>query len=255
MLKQVMDLKVLERIGLTEGESRVYLALLRLGMSTIGNIIKEANVSNSKVYDILDRLSKKGLVGMVIINNRRNFEPKDPSRLKEFVEIKEKEIEEEKKEVEQLIPQLKQTYKYAEPMQEAEILQGARGIKTFCEMILTKFEKGDIFYVLGAPKEANELLGTYFQDWHERRAKKGVTCKILYNQDARDWAKKRKRTKLTEVRFLPEEIETPALIDIGKEYVATLLFGERPLCVVIKNKKIAESYLSYFNLLWKQAKK
>jgi sugar-specific transcriptional regulator TrmB len=45
-------------LGLTEGESKVYLALLRTGPSTIGRIIKEARVSNSKIYDILDRLKK-----------------------------------------------------------------------------------------------------------------------------------------------------------------------------------------------------
>ena len=49
---------------------------------------------------------------------------------------------------------------------------------------------------------------------------------------------------------MPSEIITPALIDIGKDYVATVLFGERPLCIVIKNKKIYESYLSYFKRLW-----
>jgi len=56
------------------------------------------------------------------------------------------------------------------------------------------------------------------------------------------------------VRYLPEEIVTPAIIDIAKDYVATILFGEKPLCIVIKNKKIAESYLAYFNLLWKLSK-
>ena len=79
----------LENIGLTEGESKVYLALLRMRVSTIGNIIKEARVSNSKVYNILDRLSKKGLVGTVIIKNKRHFEAKDPSRLKEFIKLEE----------------------------------------------------------------------------------------------------------------------------------------------------------------------
>ncbi len=250
-----METERLERIGLTEGESKVYLALLKLGGSTIGKIIKEANVSNSKIYDILDRLNKKGLVSKVIINNRKQFEAKDPSRIKEFVELKEKELNDEKKEVEKLIPELQQIYKYAEPSQEAEILQGLKGIKTFTEMILSKLEKGDNFYILGAPNEANESLGAYFQDWHERRAKKGIYCKILFNQDSKVWGERRQKTPLTEVRFLPKNVKTPALVDIGKDYVATILFGERPLCVIIKNKKIGESYLSYFELLWKSAKK
>ena len=241
----------LEQIGLTEGESKVYLSLLRIGASTIGKIIKEAQVSNSKIYDILDRLNKKGLVGISIINNVKHFEAKNPSVISDLISDKEENI----KKIKDEIPRLQEMYKYAEPIQEAEILQGVRGIKTFTEMILEKLNKGDVFYILGAPKESNELMGAYFQDWHTRRVKKGVKCKILYNKDAEKWAERRSKTPLTEIKFLPENVKTPALVDIGKDYVATILFGERPLCIIIKNKKIYESYLSYFQLLWKQAKK
>lgn len=240
----------LEEIGLTEGESKVYLSLLKLGSSTISSIIKEAQVSNSKIYDILDRLNKKGLVGISSINNVRHFEAKDPSVITELISKKEEDIQKIKAE----IPRLQEMYKYAEPVQEVEILSGIRGIKTFTEMILSKLEKGDTFYILGAPKEATEVLGAYFQEWHERRAQKGVRCKILFNEEAKERAEIRKKTSLTEVRFLPKNIKTPALIDIGKDYVATLLFGERPLCIVIKNKKVYESYLTYFELLWKSSK-
>jgi sugar-specific transcriptional regulator TrmB len=50
-----MDPKMLEEIGLTEGESKVYLALLKLGATKTGPLIKEADVSSSKVYKILER--------------------------------------------------------------------------------------------------------------------------------------------------------------------------------------------------------
>jgi len=245
-----MDPAVLEKIGLTEGESKVYLALLRRGVSTIGGIIKESGASNSKIYDILDRLNKKGLVGISMINNRKNFEAKNPSRINELIKSKQEEINE----VKRIIPELEDSYKYAEPIQESEILQGDKGIKTFTEMILSKMDKGDTFYILGAQKESVGSLGAYFQEWHKRRAKKGIKCKILFNQDLKNRAEERKKTPLTEVKLLPKNIQTPALIDIGKDYVATILFGERPLCVVIKNKKIAQGYLTYFDLLWKTAK-
>ena len=42
---------------LTMGESKVYQALVELGESPIGNIIKLSKVSHSKIYDILKRLS------------------------------------------------------------------------------------------------------------------------------------------------------------------------------------------------------
>lgn len=240
----------LEQIGLTEGESKVYLALLRIGSSTIGNIIKEAQVSNSKIYDILDRLNKKGLIGVSSVNNVKNFEAKSPVIIKEMIAKKEEDI----KKIKQDIPRLEEMYNSSEQMQEAEILQGTNGIKNFTEMILEKLSKGDTFYIMGAPKESTEKLGAYFQEWHERRVKKGINCKILFNEDSVERANARKKTSLTEVRILPSHVKTPALIDIGKDYVATLIFGEKPLCILIKNKKVYESYLSYFDLLWKISK-
>ena len=250
-----MDTKSLERIGLTQGEIKVYIALLKISPSTVGNIIKGSQVSSSKVYDILDRLNKKGLVGVISKNNTKLFEAKNPDRIKEFIELRERELRENKKEVEKALPELQSLYKNRESTQEAEILQGTNGIKTFTEMIISKLEKGDTFYILGAPRESTELLGPYFKEWHDRRAKKGIKCKIIYNKESEERAKKIGKLPLTETRIMQSGIITPAIIDIGKDYVATLVFGDRPLVFVIKNKKVSESYLTYFELLWKVAKK
>lgn len=44
-------------MGLTSGEGRVFLALLKMGPAKVGQVVKESHVSYSKVYDVLDRLS------------------------------------------------------------------------------------------------------------------------------------------------------------------------------------------------------
>jgi len=60
---------ILKEIGLTEGEIKIYLALLELGSSSITSIIKRSGISGSKAYEVLDRLAKKGLVNFIIKNN------------------------------------------------------------------------------------------------------------------------------------------------------------------------------------------
>ena len=57
---------LIREAGLTEGESKVYLALLKLDSSTSGPIIEESGVANSIIYRILDSLSEKGLVSYII---------------------------------------------------------------------------------------------------------------------------------------------------------------------------------------------
>ena len=44
-----MNEKLLEEIGLTKGEIRVYLTLLKLGETTTGKIIDNAEISSGKI--------------------------------------------------------------------------------------------------------------------------------------------------------------------------------------------------------------
>jgi HTH-type transcriptional regulator, sugar sensing transcriptional regulator len=245
-----MEIRSLEKFGLTKGESKVYLALLKIGKSTIGNIIKEARVSNSKIYDILDRLNKKGLIGIVIENNRKSFEAKSPEMLKEDLQEQEEDIKNKKEEFDELLPELKTIYETHDVKQEAEVLQGLRGIKSFDEEMLNKSLKGDTIYILGSSKEAGESLEAYFLDWQKRRIKKGVKIKALYTRDALEFAKKREKMKLTEIRILPPKITTPVAIDIAGDMVGTFVFGKGPFCFSIKNQKVADNYRNYFELLW-----
>jgi sugar-specific transcriptional regulator TrmB len=59
----------LTQLGLTDGEARVYLSLLKIGLSKVGPIVRDSHVSYSKIYDVLERLGMKGLVSHVIIDD------------------------------------------------------------------------------------------------------------------------------------------------------------------------------------------
>lgn len=249
-----MEKGYLQKFGLTEGESKVYLTLLKTGSSTTGKITQNSGVSNSKVYEILERLYKKGLIGKVSIKKTKYFEAKNPERLYDLVKSKEEDLKEKKKKLKSSLPKLKEIYKNSESGQEAEIVEGISGIKSFTETIIYNEKKGNNMYILGAQKESNEILGSYFKEWHTRRIKKGIHAKILYNHDAKEYAKERKKMSCTEVKILPKHIETPALVDITNDKVATILFGERPLCIVIRNPDIAKSYRNYFELLWESSR-
>ena len=63
-----MELSELRKIGLTEGEIRVYEALLNLGECTKTSLVKEAGIAPSNIYDITNRLIEKGIVSKVIKN-------------------------------------------------------------------------------------------------------------------------------------------------------------------------------------------
>ena len=45
----------LEDVGLTKGEARVYISLVKKGPSTVGPIVKESGVAYSKIYEVHQR--------------------------------------------------------------------------------------------------------------------------------------------------------------------------------------------------------
>jgi sugar-specific transcriptional regulator TrmB len=143
-----MDIKLLEEIGLTKGEIAVYFALLELGSSTVGPIINKAKVSSSKVYDILERLTQKGLVSYVIKENIKYFEAASPRRILDYLRERENEIKEKSKQIEDIMPELLLKEKLSEKKQEVNIYGGEKGIKTAHEKGLQVLKRGEEFYFM-----------------------------------------------------------------------------------------------------------
>ncbi len=52
----------LVRLGLSEYESRAYVAIITLGEATLKEISKESGVPRSRAYDVMNRLAEKGFV-------------------------------------------------------------------------------------------------------------------------------------------------------------------------------------------------
>src|SRR3989344_9492336 len=101
-----MDTKMLEEIGLTPGEVKVYLALLKIGQSSTGAIAKESQVSRSKLYSILDKLAKKGLVGHLMKGEVTYFKAMEPKRIIDYMEEKNRQFDQHKELIRKMLPEL-----------------------------------------------------------------------------------------------------------------------------------------------------
>src|SRR3989344_4876377 len=100
----------LQKIGLTAGEIKVYLGLLELGESTKTKLAKKAEISPSKLYDITNRLLRKGIISAVRKQSILHFKAADPHRLHNFIEQKEQEIHQEREIVNTILPRLMAQY-------------------------------------------------------------------------------------------------------------------------------------------------
>ncbi|MEW6722616.1 MAG: helix-turn-helix domain-containing protein [Candidatus Micrarchaeota archaeon] len=253
---------ILEMIGLTEGEAKTYRALLRLGSSSTGAISSEAGVSTSKLYIILDKLEKKGLVSHIDVGGVRRFQAVEPARIRDYLRKKKQEVEELETEFEAQLPGLMQLYAHPEAMESVTVFKGFSGMKVAHEHTYLKLKKGDEYLVLGVPQfplwESRKPKGQFARFWekdHQRRDRAGIKARMLFNTDAdRALLENRNRFALCEARYMPIDIRTPAYFTIYKDTVLLTTITAEPVCIEITSRDISAAFKKYFEDFWKRSK-
>lgn len=246
---------ILEDIGLTKNEVKIYLSLMELGSTTTGPIIKKTKIHNSKVYDGLTRLADKGLVSYVVIAGSKHFKAVDPDRLVDFLNEKRKKIDLEEEEIKKILPALKLKQQLVPDDTQAEIFTGWKGMETVYKMMRSSLKKGDTNYVFGASKGEDEEMAKIFFTRHLRElAKKNVKLKIIYNQNLKGNVidESLLHKGLFKVRYLLNT--TPAEINIWKDKVMIVILRKSPTLILINDGKVADSFRLYFDLMWGMAK-
>ena len=243
-----MNEKVLEEIGLTKGEIKVYLTLLKLGETTTGKIIEEAQISSGKIYEILDKLIKKGLVSFIIKDKTKYFNATSPNRILDFIYEKEKELKEKEKSLKKELPSLLNLQKSKKEKYGTNLFKGFKGIQT---AIFEALEQGNEVLAMGVISSKDEKFNLLWKKWHSERIKRKINCKIIFSERG-EYYDTFKKMKLIDVRLL--EGITPSAIDIIGENVLIFTYGEEPSCLFISNKEIANSFTTFFETMWEIAR-
>lgn len=236
-------------IGLTRGESGVYLALLELGSSTVGPIVKKSGVAYSNVYEILERLINKGLVSFIIKNNTKYFQPASPESLLAYVEKRGKEIDRQKEVLRDLIPKFEIMQKI-KPEQEAEIFVGMKGLRTAYMKLLSEHKGEWLFFYIhneGYAKESD----MFFRNISKLFKTPGIVTKGICNTEYKK-SKFAKTATFMKIKYV--DFPIPGIIDIFHDKILIVSWSKNPVAFLIKSQQIADSMRDYFNLVWKIAK-
>ena len=244
-----MDVSILEEIGLTKSEITLYLTLLKLGSSKSGKITKEVDLHRSRVYESLNRLMEKGLVSYVIKNNVKYFEAIPPQRLLSYVEEQKNELNEKEERIKELIPKIEQSLHPLKPEAEAHVFLGIEGFKTIRKDVLK--DRKDLYLIGGKGKE-DKVLRYFYPQFDKERIKKRIRWHALFDYETE--GKALTKSKLMESKFLPKGYSSPVVVNIyGDKVVNVLWKGDYPLCFMIKNKDVANTYRKWFELLWEKS--
>jgi len=252
-----MNTELLEKIGFTKGEIRVYFALLDLGNTTSGPVILNSRVSRSKVYEILERLKEKGLVSESIQKNVKYFRAASPDRILDYIRSKEKELKKEEDAFKKILPELVHKQKFQEEKQEVKVYVGFEGFKTFYDEILNDMTKKDEYLAMTFSDKSleNKSIRIMFRKVHQKRAEKGIKAKILANVNDKSTKKHMNFSDLPLYEFRTTNQIMPTGVGIYGDVVATVNWGKIPRVFAIHCKENADQYRKFFYDVWNKAKK
>ncbi|HLC74920.1 MAG TPA: helix-turn-helix domain-containing protein [Candidatus Nanoarchaeia archaeon] len=231
----------LKKIGLSDGESMVYLALLKLGSSSVHKINEEARMHRTTIYDFLEKLLTKGLVNYVIKGGVKYYKATHPNKLLDYIKEKESIVTD-------ILPELDKISTFHKDEIIVEVYKGVEGVKTLLKDVL---REGKDHVIFGIDESMfKEKLGP-FMDWYFKEEKRrGFKERILTGDDAPYVYEY--ETAL--YRYLPPESFNPTPTYVYGDNVAILIW--EPFSVIrIKNAALADSYAKYFEILWEMAKK
>src|SRR3989339_426952 len=245
-----MDLSILKKIGLSDKEIKVYLALLEYGAISVRGLADITDLNRGTVYDVLKKLQEDGLVSFYHHDTKQKFVAEDPEKLNDIVGKQEKEFSRTRDRIREAIPELKSLQDKGESRAPiTKFYDGKAGIRTILEDVLLTMKDADKkereYYVYSATKASSDINNAY-PEFTVNRIKKEIRVKAI------SLASGGKMSGLDERRWLGTKKDSATFIIIYGGKCAFISHDAKgaPVGVIIENDMIYETQKVIFLELW-----
>lgn len=243
----------LQRIGLDERQSKVYLAALELGPSPVQKIAQRAGVPRATTYLVLDDLRNKGFVTTYDEGKKTLFVAESPDRLESLIDEREAELKQQRGAIKELISELSSRGQFEKGDRPVvRYYEGPQAMKAFLREGIVK-GAGEIlnFVHLDKAKETMLLAGIVFDEADQRRKNLSAKSRVIYTSSkgpVEGYA-----TKLRKVKFIAEkDYPLQADISVQGDLVMLVPYGPQLHGVGIRDRAIANGIRTLFDTLWNQ---
>ena len=237
----------LQKLGLTERESVVYLALLEHGQMGVSEIARKSTLYRTDIYQALGRRKEEHLVEVAPKGKYHVYKAASPKLLeKKFLALADhfdQEIE--------ALSLLQHTPSGERPI--VSYVEGQKGIVGIHDDIATTLKKGDIYYryssakITGVEKRQNYLSKKY----RLLRDQKQLERKVITNVANKEGKRPRHER---EIKVVPPDF------DLFEYNVSQVIYGNKvavidyntETAVVIENETIAKFQGKIFELLFRK---
>ena len=237
---------MLEEYGLSDKESKVYIATLMLGTAKVNEIAEKAKLLRETTYAVLKSLKEKGIVSYVIKSGIRYFSASDPERLIGL-------LDEKKKRIESVMKELKELKQTAIKKPVVEFYEGSEGMLTASDDIVRKGNKTVLAYV---NTNILKVMPFYHPGFRLRRRERKVFLKAITEKSSEsEKLKELDKKELRETRFFDKIMKgLKSSFFVYEDKVLFLKASEKEqFGVIIQDKELAELQRKIFENIWSKA--
>lgn len=240
----------LEKLGLSDKEIKIYVALLSTGPTAIRKIAERAEVNRGTTYELLKKLQAVGLVSYFHKGKRQHFVAEDPKVIGNIISRRKNELSEAENNLEKMMTELTSLSQESNNRPVIKFYENYSGIRTILEDVLSatgKLSKKEYAVYSSTAIRPYLYHKDAFPGFTEKRIAKKIYMRAIslgaggsiQGKDERRWLTKK------------ESAPTYKLIYAGK--VAMISVGPKgnPHGLIIEDEAMYKTELLVFNSLWK----
>lgn len=239
--------RLLQQIGFSKNETKVYLAALESGPSSAQTLAERASLPRTTVYSVLEYLVKRGVVGKTVHQGKTRFLADPPEKLLSI-------LNDVRTQVEKALPQLEAIYNQSETKPKIYFYEGKWAIrKAFDDTLVVKPHE-----ILMWNTDLYFDFERYGLDKHyiDQRVKLGIHAKRIAGEGSIWHTKNKPRDmfELSETVIVPRKFFWPGIeVNIYANKVVFMNFAENN-SIIIESKAIADAMRQIYQLSWLAAK-
>lgn len=249
--------KLLRHLGLSEKETDVLYILLQQDSLRVRDLARKAHLNRTTVYGIIKELMKKGLATSLSRYGVTEYQSIEPALLPTYLERKEEELKQHKKEIKTLVPQLQKLREEKNNLPQIYFFEGVEGLKQAYEDTLENNQEKVIRDFTGPDAMFEVMDEKKFVSYYvNKRVRLGIRSLTIFpNTKWSRFMKQNDAKENRETKLIPAEYAFNTGITIYDNRVGFFSCSpERPLAVIVEDANISKTMKKIFSYISDQAK-
>lgn len=245
-----MYLEILEELGLSPNEAKIYEALIDLKQASVPEISLKIGVHKRNTYDTIPRLLKKGLIYQIAESKENKYAAVAPDKLEDLIWEKHAKLH-------KILPAMNVQYKKTTKEEAVYVYKGVEGFKNYLRDILKVGE--DVYFIGAKGGWFDSDLQIFIKRFLKKAEEKNIKYKHIFDAEVKTLAPDLLKTLGKPYKFLPPEFSTTGAIDIFGDRIVTFSglslkdISDDVTLIVIVNSELADCYRTWFRFMWDHA--